>query len=44
MFMYDHGTSKQKVKTIDIQAICLSIDYEIKDEFFSLSKLTLLNF
>ena len=30
----DPYSSNQKVKTIDFQAICLSIDYDLKDGIF----------
>ena len=30
----DPDSSKQKVKTVDFQAVCLSIDYDFKDGIF----------
>ena len=42
LWQRDHHSSKQKVKTIDIQNICSSVDYDYKDGGFS--TLTEVNF
>ena len=34
LWSLDPDSSKQKMKTIDFQAVCLSIDYDFKDGIF----------